>query len=131
MNRKITLGIFCLFIFLGNIVIAQDDSKRNDPPAKTSTGPNMGIVVTKAGIDYEMRHKKDLLLIYVSATAYDISSVGIGKVTVIDSKRTKKYENLVFEGGYFRVPVGMEEIKGTVVLETSINTITQSVEWKL
>jgi len=131
MNRKITLGIFCFFILLGNIVIAQDASKRTDPPTKTSTGLNMGFVVSKAGIDYEIRHKKDLLLIYVSATSYDITSVGIGKVTVKDSKRTKNYDNLVFEGGYFRVPVGMEEIKGTVILETTINTIPQSVEWKL
>jgi hypothetical protein len=132
MNRKITLGIFCLsFLMVSNLAQGQDADAQNHQPVKQQLGPNQGVPMSKGGVTFELRQKSDVLLVYVTGEAQDIVSVGKGKATIKTSKKTETFENIKYENGFYSIIVGKEEFKGIVKFEAKVNDVLQSVEWKL
>ena len=130
MNRKITLGIFCLSLLMVS-TFAQGQDAQTIQPVKQQLGPNQGVPITKGGVTFELRQKSDVLLVFVTGETQDISRVGLGKAIIKTSKKTETFENIKFENGYYSIIVGKEEFKGVVKFEATVNDMLQSVEWKL
>jgi hypothetical protein len=130
MNRKITLGIFCLSLLMVS-TFAQGQDAQTIQLVKQQLGPNQGVQMTKGGVTFELRQKSDVLLVYVTGETQDISRVGLGKATIKTSKKTETFENIKYENGFYTIIVGKEEFKGVVKFEATVNDMLQSVEWKL
>jgi hypothetical protein len=130
MNRKITLGIFCLSLIMVS-AFAQGQDAQTRQPVKQQLGPNSGVPMSKGGVTFELRQKSDVLLVYVTGETQDIVSVGLGKATLKTSKKTETFENLKYENGFYSIVVGKEQFKGVVKFDAKINDVLQSVEWKL